>query len=172
MLRELFSKRLTHSKKVELSSELIQFSNVHHSYGKTKSLENIDFDATELIQKIETIDSLKLKNIKIVESTHSIDLLSNDVSKTDLIKYIKKNISEQLEILCIGDRGKWPGNDFELLSYPYSLSVNEVSANSHSCWNLLIYEKNAEYNVKTYLNSILFTKGFFEFRYSKLEAKI
>ena len=29
--------------------------------------------------------------------------------------------------LCIGDRGQWPGNDFELLSTPFSLSVDEIS---------------------------------------------
>ncbi len=42
MLRDLFSKRLTHSKNIELSTSLLHFSNVQHSYGKTKSLENIE----------------------------------------------------------------------------------------------------------------------------------
>ena len=40
------------------------------------------------------------------------------------------------EILCIGDRGRFPGNDYELLSHTFALSVDEVSANASSGWNL------------------------------------
>jgi hypothetical protein len=39
--------------------------------------------------------------------------------------------------LCIGDSGAWPGNDFELLSAPLSLSVDRVSVEPDRCWNLL-----------------------------------
>ena len=38
--------------------------------------------------------------------------------------------------LCIGDKGEWPGNDFELLSSRYSLSVDEVSSDPDTCWNI------------------------------------
>ena len=103
---------------------------------KQITLENIDFDARFLIQKIKSLNIEKLKDIKIVESTHSVDLLSTNVSKLDLIKWIKDKISNQLEILCIGDKGKWPGNDFELLSQNFSLSVDETSDNENTCWNL------------------------------------
>lgn len=102
---------------------------------KQITLEDIDFDAMTLIQKINSIDPTKLKNIKIVESTHSVDLLSKDVSKLELVKFVRNKISSDSEVLCIGDRGNWPGNDFELLSQNYSLSVNETSDNKNTCWN-------------------------------------
>ena len=38
--------------------------------------------------------------------------------------------------LCIGDKGEYPGNDYELLSTQFSLSVNEVSYDPDTCWNL------------------------------------
>jgi len=41
-------------------------------------------------------------------------------------------------VLCVGDRGRWPGNDYALLSGPHSLSVDEVSPDPGSCWNLAI----------------------------------
>lgn len=44
--------------------------------------------------------------------------------------------SPDSRILCIGDKGRWPGNDFDLLSEPFSLSVDEVSSDPVTCWNL------------------------------------
>jgi hypothetical protein len=44
--------------------------------------------------------------------------------------------AETTAVLCIGDRGRWPGNDFALLQEPYSLSVDEVSPDPNTCWNL------------------------------------
>ena len=79
-----------------------------------------------------------------MESTHSVDLLSEEVSKLDLVEYIKKNLQAPFEILCVGDMGKWPGNDYELLSHPYSLSVDMVSTDTESCWNLLPTTKHGE----------------------------
>lgn len=74
---------------------------------------------------------------KIVSSSHSIDVLSPKVTKLALIEHLRGKIAPALsQVLCIGDRGKWPGNDHELLSTTYSLSVDEVSADPQSCWNL------------------------------------
>lgn len=82
----------------------------------------------------------RLKNpIKIVESSHSIDILAHGVSKVKLVEKCQKLCAEQSlskEVLCIGDRGMWPGNDCELLSLPHSLSVDTVSSDFGSCWNL------------------------------------
>ena len=39
-------------------------------------------------------------------------------------------------VLSVGDKGQWPGNDYELLNTPYSLSVDEVSADPDTCWNI------------------------------------
>jgi hydroxymethylpyrimidine pyrophosphatase-like HAD family hydrolase len=83
---------------------------------------------------------LNLDDIVLVESSHSIDLVVRSVvSKNNILEHVrilcrKKGISENM--LCIGDRGQWPGNDYELLSNEYSISVGEVSSNKNTCWNL------------------------------------
>lgn len=38
--------------------------------------------------------------------------------------------------MTIGDRGRWPGNDYELLHGENTLSVDETSVDPASCWNL------------------------------------
>lgn len=73
--------------------------------------------------------------VQILESSHSIDIILIETSKTNVIDYCKKEFGES-NFLCIGDRGKWPGNDYQLLSNHYSLSVDQVSADPSSCWNL------------------------------------
>jgi HAD superfamily hydrolase (TIGR01484 family) len=74
--------------------------------------------------------------LQLIESSHSIDVVvRNKASKLNVVnKCIEISGSENC--LTIGDKGQWPGNDYELLSTMYSLSVDEVSANPDSCWNL------------------------------------
>ena len=74
--------------------------------------------------------------VKITRSSHSVDILSLNVTKSDVVQEIQSELKEDQRVLVIGDRGKWPGNDFELLSHPYSLSVDEVSGSNLTCWNL------------------------------------
>ena len=74
----------------------------------------------------------------MVTSTHSIDIIAPGVSKRSLLKHLGEltdPIHEE-DILCIGDRGAWPGNDFELLRHKHALSVDEVSTDLDSGWNL------------------------------------
>ena len=89
---------------------------------------------------IQFIISLNISNIQILESSHSMDIIDQtETSKVNIVKYCKeKAIYSGLssDCLCIGDKGKWPGNDYQLLSSPFSLSVDEVSSESSSCWNL------------------------------------
>ncbi len=76
--------------------------------------------------------------IKVLRSGHSIDILAPNVSKRALVTWIEKSVesNQAADVLCIGDRGRWPGNDFEFLTGPYSLSVDEVSPDPSTCWNL------------------------------------
>lgn len=136
---ELLEKHKIISKDNDVTSRLKQIT-----------LENITFNAYDLINKIELIDPLKLKNIKIVESTHSIDLLPKEVSKLMLVEYIKNQISNKF-VLCIGDKGRWPGNDSELLSIDHSLSVDETSDDQNTCWNLTM-NNTGEKGVLDYLS--------------------
>ncbi len=86
----------------------------------------------------ERIQRLPASGVRVVSSTHSIDVISADVSKLRLIDAFvsQGRIREMAEVLCIGDRGKWPGNDYELLSHEFALSTDEVSGDPHRGWNL------------------------------------
>lgn len=71
-----------------------------------------------------------LKNIHVWRSSHSMDIVVyHEVSKLSVIE--NPNTT-----LCIGDYGSLEGNDFELLSSQASLSVDKVSKNTDSCWNI------------------------------------
>ncbi len=87
---------------------------------------------------METIRLIGAGEVSIFRSSHSIDVLAPGVSKLRLIEYLRPFRRRETEgdILRIGDRGRWPGNDFELLRDQYALSVDEVSSDSASCWNL------------------------------------
>jgi hypothetical protein len=71
-----------------------------------------------------------------LRSSHSIDILPPEVSKRSLLNRICSMLPEGCSVLSIGDKGQWPGNDFDLLNTPYSLSVDEVSADPNTCWNI------------------------------------
>ncbi|RSK47471.1 HAD family hydrolase [Hymenobacter rigui] len=79
-------------------------------------------------------------NFLVTESSRSIDIIKRpDVSKLNIVPFVQellraKGLSENC--LTVGDKGSWPGNDFELLSTPFSLSVNDVTSDPETCWNL------------------------------------
>ena len=73
-------------------------------------------------------------HVKITRSSHSIDIVSEGVSKRNVLERMRAEACGRL--LTIGDRGRWPGNDYELLREPYALSVDEVSVDPQTCWNL------------------------------------
>lgn len=94
-------------------------------------------------------------NLRLVYSTHSIDVIAPSVSKLNLVNHLKKQLSSQAKsVLCIGDLGMYPGNDFELLSTECSLSVDEVSPDLKSCWNMLPPLITGEDGVLCYLKCL------------------
>jgi hydroxymethylpyrimidine pyrophosphatase-like HAD family hydrolase len=96
----------------------------------------------ELAKPIIYQKSMTVRNggFMILESSRSLDIVKRpEVSKLNMIEHLKSELRMldlAEECLCIGDKGRWPGNDFELLNTPYSLSVNEVSSDPNTCWNL------------------------------------
>lgn len=97
-------------------------------------------------QKVRSmiIDLVLSKNylgIQILESSHSIDVIDQaSTCKLNILSYCKKIAKKNKKAqncLCIGDKGQWPGNDYQLLSSPYSLSVDEVSSLNEMCWNFV-----------------------------------
>lgn len=78
----------------------------------------------------EIIWDKQLKGIRVWRSSHSMDIVVyHEVSKLRVIE-------DGAKTLCIGDYGSVEGNDYELLSSPASLSVDRVSKNAESCWNI------------------------------------
>jgi hydroxymethylpyrimidine pyrophosphatase-like HAD family hydrolase len=88
---------------------------------------------------IQLAKLLSNNDIEIVESSHSIDIIKRPQGTKLNILSACLDMLEKTKlpknILCIGDKGQWPGNDFELLSTPCSLSVHEVTSDPESCWN-------------------------------------
>ena len=83
------------------------------------------------------IHDLKTMGLKAFASGHSVDIVESMVSKLSVVSEVRvQHNLDQEEILCVGDRGLWPGNDAELLSHKLSLSVDEVSADVGTCWRL------------------------------------
>lgn len=78
----------------------------------------------------EIIWDLQLKNICVWRSSHSMDIVVyREVSKRHVIE-------DENHTLCIGDYGSVDGNDYEMLTSKFSLSVDKVSKSGESCWNL------------------------------------
>ena len=75
---------------------------------------------------------LGVKDIKVMETNHSIDIIPVNSSKRNIFK--ECNFAEE-EFLTIGDSGDLGGNDYELLFGDTGLSVDYVSNAFNSCWN-------------------------------------
>lgn len=103
----------------------------------------------------------QVHGLRAVRSSHSIDLVRQDVSKCSLLGLLQGLIPEGTNVLSIGDKGQWPGNDFDLLSTPYSLSVDEVSADPSTCWNLVPAGLKGAQATIIYLNALQVSKNTF-----------
>jgi hypothetical protein len=73
-------------------------------------------------------------NAKAAQSPHHVDIVHPSTSKRLVASLLGGN---ERPVLRIGDTGRFPGNDFELLADPYGLSVDEVSPDLTACWNFL-----------------------------------
>lgn len=83
----------------------------------------------------QVIQGAGIQGVTVARSGHSVDILASGVSKINVVRRLRQRIGEE-PILVIGDRGRWPGNDHELLSQPFALGVDEISTDSKTCWHL------------------------------------
>jgi hydroxymethylpyrimidine pyrophosphatase-like HAD family hydrolase len=85
-------------------------------------------------------DALKqagLKDINVVHSNHSVDVLETGVDKSHLVARMVQELRiDPYQILTLGDQGAWPGNDASLLEHRYSLSVNVPSRRIDRGWKV------------------------------------
>ncbi|MGA2658579.1 MAG: hypothetical protein ABSH34_13835 [Verrucomicrobiota bacterium] len=75
--------------------------------------------------------------LRVVQSSHSIDIIPIERTKLACVEFAKRHLRSDRSVLTVGDCGAAPGNDFDLLTHPLSLSVDAVSTDLDSCWNLL-----------------------------------
>jgi hydroxymethylpyrimidine pyrophosphatase-like HAD family hydrolase len=130
-----------------------------------KSETTLEWNRTrEMI--LNEIMLMNIDDITIVESSHSLDVIPKKIaSKNHIIEYCKKlcmgnGVAEN--VLCIGDKGQWPGNDYELLANDFALSVGEVSSISDTGWNLCPPGLRDEKAVAYLLKNIKFEKKYFK----------
>lgn len=99
------------------------------SEGSLKALQRVVAERLNLVAP----------DLRTALSSHSVDVLMPQVSKSAIVKALRPPVHERRpvdDVLAIGDRGSFLGNDFELLAGCLSLSVDDVSSDLDSCWNL------------------------------------
>lgn len=107
-------------------------------------------------------------DLTITRSSHSIDIVPAGVSKLRVVARLREKIGD-VAILPIGDRGRWPGNDYELLREPLALSVDEISVDPGTCWNLAACGQRGVAATMEYLSSLEVRGGVFRFRDNALQ---
>jgi len=83
----------------------------------------------------QCLEKAGVNGVKVVASTRSVDVVLEETSKLALVRALQKERPNST-FLCIGDRPCWPGNDAQLLSQDFSLSVDEVDGSPSSAWNM------------------------------------
>lgn len=132
------------------------------------TIETTDNNNWETIRKI--VQNLAITHsggeLQLLESSHSIDLVvGKKATKMNVVNYCRehsKKAHKNDNCLTIGDKGQWPGNDFELLATPYSLSVDEVSSHPDTCWNLADVGFSSSMATLSYLNKMQLKKSCFK----------
>jgi fructoselysine-6-P-deglycase FrlB-like protein len=117
----------------------------HFARGKFRTnAHQLSFSFPTLVEPLaamhtvsNTVEKLGLR-ATISCSSHSVDVTLGQVSKTNVVAAVREHahVSENAAVARIGDRGRWPGNDADLLNDPYGLSVDEVSTSTEGCWGL------------------------------------
>lgn len=98
----------------------------------------------------------------VARSSHSLDVLAPGVTKRSLVERLSPNDP----VFCIGDAGLWPGNDAVFLHGPHSLSVDEVSPDPYSCWNLCAPGVRGPNGTLQYLQSLSVHDGVAQWRWA------
>ena len=125
-------KALKEELKLRLSKDCVAYK--FEERGLQLSIEGeITQTESQLVYEIcrEIIWDKQMKGIHVWCSSHSMDIVVyREVSKLQVIE-------DPECTLCIGDYGTVEGNDYEMLTSKYSLSVDRVSKSAESCWNIV-----------------------------------
>lgn len=147
-----------HNTQATLGNVLHQIPNLSISYRN----ECISMKGTQLalIEAYSILSSALLANsiqgIRVIQSNHSLDIVPNHVSKKNAVAFMSMRYGDN--ILCIGDSGNEKGNDYDLLSTTYSISVDQVSKSLISCWNITTLGFRGPLGTKEYLDNLVLSK--------------
>lgn len=112
----------------------------------------------------------QITDLSLFTSGRCVDIIrSVNGSKLNIIAACKQLAADNqlfTNCLCVGDQGNFPGNDFTLLSTPYSLSVDEVSPQLDTCWNLAGLGQRNVSAMDEYLGALTYHSDHFEFTIS------
>ena len=123
--------------------------------------EGSNLSAADIADQLAATAPRTARKVKIVESAHSVDVVAAATTKKALARRAGSSIREGLSVLCVGDMGRPPGNDHELLSGPHSLSVGDVSDDPHTCWNLLPPDVSGPDGTIHYMQRLKVRRGHF-----------
>lgn len=101
-----------------------------------KATSQSDFPAASAAIR-ELVARQPAGRFRVVQSSHSLDVIPAESNKLNCVRLAQSQLLPGIGLLTVGDRGAMLSNDYELLTHPYSLSVDAVSASLDSCWNLL-----------------------------------
>lgn len=89
----------------------------------------------EFCKTLASFPAISAGRIKSLRSHHSFDLLPAETSKMSVTKRLRSMVSEDTQVLAIGDSGEPGGNDIELLATPPSVSVDGVCGHLCGSWS-------------------------------------
>lgn len=123
-------------------SSVLRRHTVVEAKGRQVTVEFLpDADGCAVLEEVLRVSRIPgfRDDLFIATSSHSIDVIPVSVSKSNVVRHLTNSLGLDdgaASILCIGDRGRPPGNDADLLRHPLSLSVDEVNGDPATCWNL------------------------------------
>lgn len=74
--------------------------------------------------------------VRVMGSGHSYDIVPVASSKLVVVEALRRKLPAGVEVLCFGDSGSRPGNDYALLSHRFGISVGDVCGAANGCWSL------------------------------------
>lgn len=74
--------------------------------------------------------------VRVMGSGHSYDIVPAKSCKLVVVEALKGTLPDGVEVLCVGDSGSRPGNDYALLSHRFGISVGDVCGAVNGCWSL------------------------------------
>lgn len=127
----------------------------------------------ELIYKLamEITNCMEGKEVFVIRSAHAVDIVPCGISKLRVLEAVANFLGAQVNdepILCIADSGTWDGNDLQLLSTRYSLSVDRTPLSASGAWNIAPEGHRGVQATLDYLRNISIRNGFLKLNVKRL----